>query len=118
MIKAPTQPSIAGVCDFPFALASAPASSATTTWLCFIHRVTFSTVLFDSHFPRRSAVCVVSSFSRSQAVAKPIRISLTIGELDDALKTMEGYGMFLRGFHAATGDVEDEPERDAEKPIV
>ncbi len=51
-------------------------------------------------------------------VAKPIRISLTIGELDDALKTMEGYGMFLRGFHAATGDIEDEPERDAETVLT
>jgi hypothetical protein len=51
-------------------------------------------------------------------VAKPIRISLTIGELDDPLKTMEGYGMFLRGFHAATGDIEDEPERDAETVLT
>src|SRR5262245_12184353 len=44
-------------------------------------------------------------------VNKPIRISLTIGQLDDALKTIDGYGMFLRGFHAATGAIEDEPER-------
>jgi putative ATP-dependent endonuclease of OLD family len=51
-------------------------------------------------------------------VTKPVRISLTIGELDDALKTMEGYGMFLRGFYAATGDVEDEPERDAETVLT
>src|SRR5260370_7412057 len=51
-------------------------------------------------------------------VAKPIRISLTIGELDDALKTMEGYGMFLRGFHAATGDIEDAPHRDAETVLT
>ena len=51
-------------------------------------------------------------------VTKPIRISLTIGELDDALKTMEGYGMFLRGFHATTGDIEDEPERDAETVLT
>ena len=51
-------------------------------------------------------------------VAKPIHISLTIGELDDALKTMDGYGMFLRGFHAATGEIEDEPERDAETVLT
>src|SRR6266481_3574420 len=51
-------------------------------------------------------------------VAKPIHISLTIGELDDALKTMDGYGMFLRGFRAATGEVEDEPERDAETVLT
>src|SRR5215472_3316945 len=51
-------------------------------------------------------------------VTNPIRISLTIGELDDALKTMEGYGMFLRGFYAATGEIEDEPERDAETVLT
>src|ERR1700730_11217631 len=31
---------------------------------------------------------------------------------------MEGYGMFLRGFHATTGDIEDEPERDAETVLT
>ena len=38
-------------------------------------------------------------------------ISVTIGELDDALKNMDVYGMFLRSFDANTGDIEDEPER-------
>jgi putative ATP-dependent endonuclease of the OLD family len=47
-------------------------------------------------------------------VATPISISLAIGELDDALKSMDAYGMFLRGFDAATGKIEDEPEKDAE----
>ena len=51
-------------------------------------------------------------------VNKPIRISLAIGELDDALKTIDGYGMFLRGFHAATGAIEDEPERNAETVLT
>ena|SRR5436190_15603547 len=48
-------------------------------------------------------------------VAKPIRISLTIGELDDALKTMEGYGMFLRVFTPRPGMSRTSP-REMRKP--
>jgi hypothetical protein len=66
---------------------------------------------------RRTALFTDADFHRLD-VTKPIRISLTIGELDDALKTMEGYGMFLRGFKAETGEVEDEPERDAETVLT
>ena len=39
-----------------------------------------------------------------------VRITVTIGELNDALKNLDSYGLFLRGFNAATGEVEDEPE--------
>lgn len=51
-------------------------------------------------------------------VDKPIQITLTIGALDDALKSMDSYGMFLRGFIAETGVVEDEPEKDAETVLT
>src|SRR5262249_22776390 len=51
-------------------------------------------------------------------VGKPICISVTVGELDDSLKTMEGYGIFLRGFRAETGEIEDEPERYAETVLT
>ena len=51
-------------------------------------------------------------------VNKPIQITLTIGALDDMLKSMESYGMFLRGFIAETGAVEDEPEKDAETVLT
>lgn len=47
-------------------------------------------------------------------VAIPITITLTIGELDDAMRTLESFGTFLRGFHATTGVVEDEPSAGAE----
>ena len=43
-----------------------------------------------------------------------IRICLTIGELSDALKNFETYGLFLRGSDPATGKVEDEPEKELE----
>ena len=51
-------------------------------------------------------------------VDKPIQITLTIGALDDALKSMDSYGMFLRGFIKETGVVEDEPEKDAETVLT
>ena len=47
-------------------------------------------------------------------VNQAIVICLTIGELDDALKNFETYGLFLRGFDPATGKVEDEPEKELE----
>ncbi len=51
-------------------------------------------------------------------VDNPIQITLTIGALDDALKSMDSYGMFLRGFIKETGVVEDEPEKDAETVLT
>lgn len=47
-------------------------------------------------------------------VANAISIVLTVGELDASLKSIEAYGLFLRGFDAATGTVEDEPEKELE----
>lgn len=47
-------------------------------------------------------------------VSNPIVITATIGELDDALKSLEAYGSYLRGFNATTGVIEDEPEAQAE----
>jgi putative ATP-dependent endonuclease of OLD family len=44
----------------------------------------------------------------------PIVIALTIGELDDSLKSMDAYGLYLRSFDPATGAIEDEPKRDFE----
>jgi putative ATP-dependent endonuclease of the OLD family len=47
-------------------------------------------------------------------IASPISITLTLSDLDDAMKTLESFGAFLRGFHATTGIVEDEPTVGAE----
>lgn len=46
-------------------------------------------------------------------VSKPITITVTVGELDDSLKSLETYGSYLRGF-TAKGTVEDEPEAQSE----
>lgn len=48
------------------------------------------------------------------SVDSPISIILTIGELTDSLNSLDAYGLFLRGFDAETGTVEDEPEKDME----
>lgn len=47
-------------------------------------------------------------------VTHPIVITVTLGELDDALKSLESYGHYLRSFNAATGEIADEPEAQAE----
>ncbi|OFV96860.1 MAG: ATP-dependent endonuclease [Acidobacteria bacterium RIFCSPLOWO2_12_FULL_54_10] len=51
-------------------------------------------------------------------VETPISISVTIGELDDGLKNLDAYGMYLRGFDARSGTIEDEPEKDAETVLT
>lgn len=51
-------------------------------------------------------------------VKQAIRICLTVGELDDALMNFETYGLFLRGFDPATGNVEDEPEKELETVLT
>jgi putative ATP-dependent endonuclease of OLD family len=47
-------------------------------------------------------------------VETPITITVTLGELEDGLKNLDAYGMFVRAFDPATGRIEDEPEKDAE----
>lgn len=48
----------------------------------------------------------------------PIEISLTIGELDDSLKNIDTYGVYLRGYFAETNVIEDEPETGAETVLT
>jgi putative ATP-dependent endonuclease of the OLD family len=43
-------------------------------------------------------------------VERPIRIRVTLGALSDELKNIDSYGLFLRGFDAATGEIAPEPE--------
>lgn len=47
-------------------------------------------------------------------ITTPISITLTLGDLDDSMRTLESFGTFLRGYHASTGIVEDEPSAGAE----
>src|ERR1700693_6226371 len=51
-------------------------------------------------------------------VESPISVLVTIGELDDGLKNLDAYGMYVRGFDAQSGKIADEPERDAETVLT
>lgn len=57
---------------------------------------------------RRTAQFADSDF-HDLDVEKPISISVTVGELSDSLKTMDAYGLYLRGYDDLVGLVEDEP---------
>ena len=58
---------------------------------------------------RRALAFTDADFHRLD-VSKPITITVTVGELDDALKSMETYGNYLRSFDDLLGIIEDEPE--------
>ena len=51
-------------------------------------------------------------------VEKSVRISVTMGELDDALKNIDTYGLYVRGFDVNSGEVDDEPENQAETVLT
>jgi putative ATP-dependent endonuclease of OLD family len=70
-----------------------------------------STILdaIDLSIGARRTVQFTDSDFHGLDVEKPISISVTVGELSDALKTMEAYGLYLRGYNDLTGLVEDEP---------
>ncbi|MBW4332257.1 AAA family ATPase [Stakelama sp. CBK3Z-3] len=51
-------------------------------------------------------------------VATPIVIRITIGDLSDALKSMETYGAYVRGFDPATQAIDDEPEAGKETVLT
>jgi putative ATP-dependent endonuclease of OLD family len=51
-------------------------------------------------------------------VENAIAVSVTLGELDDALKNIDAYGAYVRGFNRETGDIEDEPEHGLETVLT
>lgn len=51
-------------------------------------------------------------------VGKPLKISITLGELDDSLKTLEGYGLYVRGFNSTLKKMEEEPDLDLETVLT
>ena len=66
---------------------------------------------------RRSAPFGDTDFHRLD-VTQPITISVTLGALPDALLNLETYGEFLRGYDAATRQVEDEPRAGIETVLT
>lgn len=51
-------------------------------------------------------------------VNEPIRVCITLGNLDDKLKNGETYGFYLRGYDATTGEIADEPEAGLETVLT
>lgn len=51
-------------------------------------------------------------------VNTPIEISITVGALSDSLKSLESYGLYLRGFDPKTGSVHDEPDTGLETVLT
>ncbi len=51
-------------------------------------------------------------------VNDPINITITLGKLDDALKSIDAYGLYLKGFDAETGDIVEEPEAGLETVLT
>ena len=57
---------------------------------------------------RRSLTFCDDDFYQLQ-LTQPIKITITLGELDSHLRSMETYGLYLRSFNRQTGDIEAEP---------
>jgi putative AbiEii toxin of type IV toxin-antitoxin system len=51
-------------------------------------------------------------------VTAPISISITIGDLDDALRSLDKHGRYLRSFDSESGAVEDEPQKGHETVLT
>jgi predicted ATP-dependent endonuclease of OLD family len=67
--------------------------------------------------PRRTATFTDTDFYKLD-VATPIQISITLGELDDTLKNLDTYGLYLRGFIAEKSEILPEPEAGAETVLT
>ncbi len=66
---------------------------------------------------RRNLLCTDADF-HALDVQTPISISITVGVLDDALKNLDAYGMYVRSFDAETGEIGDEPETGKETVLA
>ena len=51
-------------------------------------------------------------------VETPILVTVTLGDLEDTLKSFESYGDFIRGFNRVTGKIEDEPGQGLETVVT
>ena len=51
-------------------------------------------------------------------IDNPICITLAIGDLDDSMKSIDNYGLFLRSYNLKTNLIEDEPSEEKETDII
>ena len=66
---------------------------------------------------RRTIQVTDADFCRLD-VERPIAISITIGDLDDALRSLETYGPYLRSCDAVSKTIDDEPEAGRETVLT
>jgi hypothetical protein len=66
---------------------------------------------------RRSAQFCDADFFELE-VGTPIQIAVTIGSLDDRLKNIDDYGLYLRGYRPATHELLPEPDVNAETVLT
>jgi putative ATP-dependent endonuclease of OLD family len=66
---------------------------------------------------RRTAQFSDSDFYQLD-VTKPVSISVTVGELSDALRGLDAYGLYLRGYDPILGIVEEEPSAEIETVLT
>ena len=51
-------------------------------------------------------------------VSNQIDISVTVADLSDSLMQLDAYGMYVRSFNPASGDIEDEPDGNTETALT
>jgi len=51
-------------------------------------------------------------------ISKPITISVTVGELHNEMKSLDNYGLYLRGYEPLLPEIEDEPRLGLETVIT
>ena len=51
-------------------------------------------------------------------IQNPICITLAIGDLDDSMKSIDNYGLFLRSYNVKTNQIDDEPSEEKETDII
>lgn len=66
---------------------------------------------------RRNILFTDADFYRLD-VETPINISVTLGDLDEGLKNLDTYGMYVRGFDSQSGEIEDEPSKEGETVLT
>src|SRR5271166_957074 len=66
---------------------------------------------------RRNAQFADTDFYKLD-VTKPIHIAVTIGDLNDTLKNLDTYGLYLRGFNTKTKALLPEPDAGAETVLT
>lgn len=79
-----------------------------------------STILdaIDLCLGARRNVSIADTDFYGLVVTEPIVVAVTLGGLSDELLSLEVYGEFLRGYDAATGQIEPEPRAEIETALT